>query len=194
MVYRRLLPSASLRWLDGINLIFVALALADLRLSQIMGVRLNWQAIKFGADFTMVWRQAKPYLPGMAVGLIVLAGLYAIWVGLWQRADSPKPLRLGYGGRFLLISFLLLGVAGGWFAEHDLAEGESAILLVETSPWFNRIANPVLDDKTFVETARQLGLEHMLVQTTVTPSNPPRDLNVVLIFQESSYQQISFAV
>jgi phosphoglycerol transferase MdoB-like AlkP superfamily enzyme len=189
MVYRRLLPSASLWWLDGINLLLLILALADLRLSQILGVRLDWQAIKFGADFTMVWRQAKPYLPNMVVGLIVLAGLYAIGVGLWRRADSPKMLRLGYGGRFWLVSFLLLGVAGSRFARHDLAEGESALLLVESSPWFNRVANPIMDDKTFVETARQLGLEQMLERTAATPSRPPRDLNVVLIFQESSFNK-----
>ena len=188
-VYRRLLPSASLWWLDGINLLLIALALADLRLSQIMGVRLDWEAVKFGDDFKMVWRLAEPYLPGMAAGLIFFTGLYAILVGLWQRVDSSKMLRLGHGGRFLIVSFFLLGVAGSWFARHDKAEGESAILLAETSPWFNRTADPIMDDKTFVATARHLGMSQMLARPAATPSRPPRDLNVVLIFQESTYNK-----
>ncbi|HEY5043928.1 MAG TPA: LTA synthase family protein [Verrucomicrobiae bacterium] len=188
-LYRRWLPSASLWWLDGINLLLIVLALADWRLSQIMGVRLDWQAVKFGANFTMVWRQARPYLPEMLFGLILLAGLYAILIGLWRRADSQKMLRPGHGGWFLLVSFLLLGISGNWFARRDKAEGESALLLVETSSWFNRTANPLMDEKTFVWTARQLGMEQMLARPAATPTRPPRDLNVVLIFQESSFNK-----
>ena len=48
-LYRRLLPSTSLLWLDGISLLLIALALADLRLSEIMGVRLDWQAVETAA-------------------------------------------------------------------------------------------------------------------------------------------------
>jgi len=188
-VYRRWLPSASLCWLDGINLLFIVLALADWRLTQIMGVRLDWQAVKFGANFTMVWRQARPYLPEMAFGLVLLTGLYAVLIGLWQRADSKKKLQPGHGGKFLVVAFLLLSIAGNWFARRDKAEGESAILLAETSPFFHRTANPIMDGKTFVETARQLGMEEMLARPPATPLRPPRDLNVVVIFQESSYNK-----
>jgi phosphoglycerol transferase MdoB-like AlkP superfamily enzyme len=188
-IYRRLLPSGSLLWLDGINLLLIALALADLRLSQIMGVRLDWQAVMFGADFKMVWRLAKPYLPGLAAGLFMLTGLYVVLVGLWQRADSSKALRLGNGGRFLLVSFLLLGLAGSWFARRNKAEGQSAILLGETSSLFHRSAYPIMDKKTFVTTAEQLGLSSMLERPPATPAHPPRDLNVVLIFQESTYNK-----
>ena len=188
-LYRRLFPSASLWWLDGINLLLIVLALTDLRLSQIMGVRLDWQAVEFGADFKMVWRMAKPFLPGMAVGLTLLTGLYAVLVGLWQRVDSTKTLRLGPSGRFLIISFLLLGIAGNWFVRHDKAEGESALLLAETSPLFARVANPIMDDKVFITTAQQLGLEQMLKSLALPPARAPHDLNVVLIFQESSYNK-----
>jgi arylsulfatase A-like enzyme len=188
-LYRRLFPSASLWWLDGVNLLLIALALTDLRLSQIMGVRLDWQAVEFGADFKMVWRMAKPFLPGMAVGLTLLIGLYAVLVGLWQRVDSAKTLRLGPSGRFLIISFLLLGIAGDWFVKHDKAEGESALLLAETSPLFARVANPIMDDKVFITTAQQLGLEQMIQRPATIPVRASRDLNVVLIFQESSYNK-----
>ena len=187
--YRRWLPAESLLWLDGINLLLITLALADLRLAQIMGVRLDWQAVKFGANFTMVWRQARPYLPDMAFGLVLVISVYVIIVGLLLRADSSRTVRLSHGGRFLLAAFLLLGLAGNWFDNRDKAQGESAILLAETSPLFNWTFNPIMDKKTFVEKARQLGMAQMLEPLAAAPTRPPRDLNVVLIFQESSYNR-----
>ena len=192
-VYRWWLPSESLLWLDGINLLLITLALADLRLTQIMGVRLDWQAIKFGADATMVWRQAQPYLPDTAFGLVLIVSVYAILVGLWRRADAPqKSLPLGRGACFLLMAFILLGLAGNWFARHDKVEGQSAILLVETSPWltwFSQMGNPIMDEEIFVEKARQLGMGQMLEPSAAAPTRPPRDLNVVLISLESSPNQ-----
>ena len=98
-------------------------------------------------------------------------------------------MRLGHGGRFLLVAFILLGLAGNWFDNRDKAQSESAILLAKTSPLFNWTVNPIMDEKTFVEKARQLGLEQMLEPPAVAPPRPPRDLNVVLIFQESSYNK-----
>lgn len=186
-IYRRFLPSASLLWLDAINLALITFALMDLRLSQIMGVRLDWQAMRFGADFKMVWRQAKPYLPDLAFGLVMLASLYAVITGLLTR--TTRPLALGHGVRFFVIAFALLGIAGTSIIRHDKAEGESALLLAKTSPWFNWTVNPVMDEKTLVETTRKLGIADMLAPPPASPSRSPRDLNVVLIFQESSFNK-----
>jgi hypothetical protein len=186
-VYRGFLPSASLWWLDGINLLLIAYALADLRLSQIMEIRLDWQAVKFGADFKMVWRQAKPYLPDMAFGLVMLMSVYVLLTGFLRRIS--KAFSFAEGGRFFFIVIILLGVTGTLVIRRDKAEGESAILLAETSPLLNWTANPVMDEKTFVESARQLGMEEMLVPPAGTPERSPRDLNVVLIFQESSFNR-----
>ncbi|HUB87335.1 MAG TPA: sulfatase-like hydrolase/transferase [Verrucomicrobiae bacterium] len=187
-VYRKFLPKASLLWLDIINFLLITLALADLRLSQIMGIRLDWQAVEFGADPKMIFREAKPYLPELFLGLAVLAALYAILIGLWQRGSSSGTLRMGRGGLFCLVSFLLLGATGDWLAERDKAEGESAILLVSTSPLFERVEDPTMNEKTFVQTANHLGLADMLRPPAVV-GHSPRDLNVVIIFQESSYNK-----
>lgn len=188
-VYRRLLPAASLLWLDVINLLLIVIALADLRLSQILGVRLDWQVVEFGADFKMVLREAKPYLPEMIFGMAMLAGLYAVLVGLWQRGNSSRTLQPGRSGLFCLIAFLLLGIEGNWFAERDKAEGESAVLLASTSPLFQKVADPMMDEKTFVAIADQLGLAAMISPPTSAAGHAPRDLNVVVIFQESSYNK-----
>lgn len=187
--YRHWLPKASLLWLDGLSLLLIILALADLRLSQIMGVRLDWQAVKFGADLKMVWREARPFLPAMAVGLIIITALYAILIGLWQRGPVEKTLQPGGGGKFLLFAFLLLGGVGSWTADTDKAESESALLLAGTSPLFQGSSFPVMDRKTFMDAARQLGMEQMLARPAGTPSRPRRPLNVVLIFQESTYNK-----
>jgi phosphoglycerol transferase MdoB-like AlkP superfamily enzyme len=187
ILYRRFLPSGSLLWLDVINLLLIAFALMDLRLSQIMGIRLDWQAIRFGADFKMVWRQSKPYLPDLIFGLAMLASLYAVVMGLLTR--SNKRSAFTHGGWFFVIAFLSLAAAGSMLIRHDKAEGESALLLAETSPWFNWTVNPVMDEKTFVGTARTLGIEKMLAPPPTTPMRSPRNLNVVLIYQESSFNR-----
>jgi len=188
-LYRRFLPKSSLLWLDAINLLLITWALADLRLSQIMEVRLDWQAIKIAGDFKLIWRQAKPYLPDMAFALIMMASLYAVMIGFLKRATHEKNLKLTPGGSFFVVAFLSLGIAGISLIRHDKAEGESAILLAESSPWFDWTVNPVMDEKTFIATAHTLGLEQMLARPPGTPSRSPRDLNVVLIFQESSFNR-----
>ncbi len=188
-LYRHWLPKASLLWLDGISLALIILSLLDLRLSQIMGVRLDWRAIEFGANAKMVWREAQPFLPEMAVGLIIILSLYAILVGLWQRGSVTKPLVAGPGGKFLLLTFLFLGLAGEWIAKPDKVESESALLLIKTSPLFAWTSDPMMSKKTFLETAGQLGLEQMMQRPPGTPTRPRRNLNVVLIFQESSYNK-----
>jgi phosphoglycerol transferase MdoB-like AlkP superfamily enzyme len=188
-LYRQWLPRASLLWLDGISLVLIALALVDLRLSQIMGIRFDWQAVAFGADMKMVWRVAKPFLPGIAAGLIFVIALYAIVIGLWQKGPVSKSLRLDPPAWFLLGAFLLLGFAGIWLAPGDKAEGESAILLAETNPLVQKASNPVMEKKAFMDTVRQLGMESMLQRPADAPARPTRRLNVVLIFQESSYNK-----
>ncbi len=68
-------------------------------------------------------------------------------------------------------------------------KASSALLLAETSPLFSHAVHPIMDDKTFIATAKRLGLTTMLERPMVVPARTPRDLNVVLIFQESSYNK-----
>jgi phosphoglycerol transferase MdoB-like AlkP superfamily enzyme len=188
-LYRQWLPRASLLWLDGINSALIMLALIDLRLSQIMGIRFDWQALAFGADLKMVWREARPYVPALAAGFIFLIALSAILIGLWQRGPVSKSLNFGPGGWFLLATFLSLGLVGFHTAERDKAEGQSAVLLLETSPLAMQTRNPAMERKTFLNTARELGVEQMLQRPAGSPPRSLRRLNVVMIFQESSYNK-----
>lgn len=192
--YVRLKPAGSLWWLDVLNLLIVAWTLADLRLAQIMGVRLDWHALSlaYGETPRMMWRMAQPYLPALvallAVGSLVFAGIFRV------RSLAPR-LRfmatqsgLSQGLPFGLLLFVLLGILGMWLAQRDKAEGQSFFLLVETSPIWGQASSPAMDEREFKETVRRLGMDQMLSHQTVRP-HPAHDWNVVLVFQESSYNK-----
>jgi Sulfatase len=192
--YRLLMPKGSLWWLDAINLILIALALADLRLSQIMGVRLDWQLLEFGNSPKMMWRLSLPYLPaffGMLAALITVYVIALLIIQKWRgRMAEAEKMPAKNGRLFALIVFLLLGLAGWSFAQRDKAEGQTAVLLVKTNPLWRKAVSPPMSLGKFTETARQLGIH--LVATPDLASEPetaPRDLNVVVIFQESSYNK-----
>jgi phosphoglycerol transferase MdoB-like AlkP superfamily enzyme len=192
--YRLLLPKDSLRWLDTINLILIALALADLQLSRIMGVRLDWQLLEFGNSPTMMWRLARPYLPALLGMLAVLIAVYVMALLMIQKwcgriiETEKAPAR--NGGLFALIAFLLLGFAGWGFANRDKVEGQTTIQLVDTNPLWRKTVEPPMSHEQFMATTRQFGVP--LLATSGPPlgsESAPRDLNVVLIFQESSYNK-----
>jgi hypothetical protein len=195
LLWRQWRPHGSLVWLDVVNVLLIAWALADLRLSEIMGMRLDWPALSLALGETpkMMWRMAEPYLPALVVAIAVVVAVYAGALRLvsgWgmKRTAGSWPLGIGGGGGSVLLSFVLLGAAGTWVIEQDKARGESALVLAATSPVFQRAAAPLMPRDEFIAAARQLGMEQMLAPRPA-PSHAPADLNVILIFQESSYNK-----
>jgi arylsulfatase A-like enzyme len=188
-LYRHWLPKGSLLWLDVFSLALITLAVIDLRLAQIMGIRLDWQAVEFADNLKMAWLEARPYLPETLVALLSVVVLYALMVGVWQRGPSAKSLSWGPGGWFLVAAFLSAGAAGKFILQRDLTEGESVVLLAKTCPLFNSVTHPILERKTLLDITRQLGMEQMFQQPAGSPTHSLRRLNVVFIFQESSYNK-----
>jgi Sulfatase len=192
--YRLLLPKDSLWWLDAVNLMLIALALADLELSRIMGVRLDWQLLEFGNSPKMMWRLAQPYLPAFFGLLVTLVAVYVtalLIIKKWYaRIPETEKTPAWNSGLFALVAFLLLGFAGWSLAKRDKAEGQTAVLLVDTSPLWRRAVEPPMSRKQFLAKARQLNIP-LLVTPAADPESErtPRDWNVVLIFQESSYNK-----
>lgn len=188
---QRYRPHFSLLWLDLLGFVAVTMAVIDLRLVQIMGVRLDWQVLAFGDSPKMMWRLAKPYLPMLLVALIVAVAGY--WLLLRMigklisrvRASDAIESRAAFGG---FCGLLLLGFAGLLALQADKAEGMVVSSLVNTSPWWKKLSQPMYSEDKFVQTARELGLESML-SAPPQEQRTPRDLNVVLIFQESAYNQ-----
>jgi phosphoglycerol transferase MdoB-like AlkP superfamily enzyme len=192
--YRRLLPRASLWWLDVVNVLLICLALVDLRLSQIMGVRLDWQVLQFGNSPKMMWRLARPYLPVFFVVLAALVAVYLVALRAlrkWSERTGGFQTKPSGGQLFALMAFVLLGLVGSRFAIQDKAEGQTTLLLAETNPLWRRAEDPPMSREKFLKTAKQLGIPLLdkPAAAVAAAAAPPRDLNVVLIFQESSYNE-----
>jgi hypothetical protein len=193
-LYSRLWPRANLWWLDLLSLLLIAAALVDFRLSQIMGVRLDWNVISFGDSPEMMWRMARPYLPGVLAALGLTALVYALAVRgiqLWSRrpraGTSASPP--GRGLWYAMASFVLLGALGLVEANPDKAEGQAGVRLVQTSPLWKRATNRAASREEFLRSANALGLGSFEAAGRTYPASARRDLNVVLIFLESSYNK-----
>jgi hypothetical protein len=194
--FRKLWPYGKLWWLDVINLFLITIALVDLRLTQIMHVRLDWDVFSLAAGETtkMMWRMSRPYLPSLGLGLTIIAVLYALSLRLLQRLrkTAPEPASSPANGRsfaYAATACLLLGLAGVQFVPGDKAEGETAVLFARTSPFFKRAATPVMERGVFLQTVKDLGLSDMVASPPSVASRAPRDLNVIIVFQESTYNK-----
>lgn len=193
-LYCRLWPKAGLWWLDILSLGWIAVAFVDLRLSKIMGTRLDWDVISFAMGPKVMWRMAGPYLPGAlaAVGVMVL--VYALvmrsvqlWVRRSQAGTTASPSN--GGAWYAIASFVLLGALGLFVANPDKAEGQAGVRLVQTSPLWKRVANRTVSREEFLRSAQALGLGDFRAAGRTYPTSERRDLNVVLIFLESSFNK-----
>ena len=190
----RLWPRANLWWLDILSLALIAAAFVDFRLSQIMGARLDWDVISFGDSPEMMWRMAGPYLPGAlaALGLTILVYALAVrGIQRWGRraaGDEREVLRAEGSGTLWPAS--CCWAPWGWLAANpDKAEGQAGVRLVQTSPLWKRVANRTVSREQFLRSAQALGLGDFEPAGRTYPASARRDLNVVLIFLESSYNQ-----
>ena len=191
MSYYRLRSSGSLWWLDVIGLSVITLAMVDLRLTQIMGVRLGWDVLAFGSDPKMMLRLAKPYLPVLFVALAIAGVAYLVAVRIvagWLRRGRsfPEAQRRRLQAWSLVGCFAMFAVLGTVITKPDNVEGQSMFRLVQTSPLWKRTVNYRQKPEAFLRAATELGMSDW---ATAAPARPPRDLNVLLIFQESSYNQ-----
>jgi arylsulfatase A-like enzyme len=195
MAYCRWQPQGSLRWLDVLALILIAIALVDFRLQQIMGTRLEWHVLALGNSPKMIWRMARSYLPGLCLGLAMLTIVYALTVRgicrlLFRSSSSSFSSSSSLSSlAYALAAFLLLGLLGQILADPDKAEGQAALQLARTSPIWKRMANRTLSPEEFLRTAEALKLGDFATGAPSTPSSSPADLNVVLVFLESTYNQ-----
>lgn len=216
-VYRRMRPTGSLLWLDIVLWIVIILGLLDLRLAQIMGVRLDWQVLSlaFGETPKMMWRMSRPYLPSLVIAIFVLVAIYAGLLAIMRRASASllavrmdnesavgEMSRVKFGdSRWLLLGFVLLGLGGAWLMQNDKARGQALTLLATTSPWWQHASMPVMDAGKFSQTARELGIWQSTGDALKRPgwqavngtnssaAGSARDMNVVVIFQESTYNK-----
>jgi len=194
-VYCRWRPGGSWWWLDGLALMLIALALVDFRLQQIIGARLEWHVLAMGNSSKMIWRMAGPYLPGVCVGLAGLGLCYAlVWRGL-RRWFFPAWRKVSSDGSFspslvyASAAFVSLGLLGQVLADPDKAEGQTVLQLARTSPFWKRMVNRPLSREQFLRSAQSLQLGDLNPSSLPPANSRPADLNVVLVFLESTYNQ-----
>jgi len=189
----RLWPRAGFLWLDVVNLLLIALAFVDLRLTQILGVRLEWGVLVMGNQPKMMWRMARPYLPGALTGIGLVVLIYVLGLRATQLFQQRLRTKAGETGRingfgYAAAMAVLLGVVGLIMARPDKAEGQTGLRLVQTSPIWKQIARRKLNQQEFLATARALGLGDF-AQVRAAPSRARRDLNVVLVLMESTHNE-----
>ena len=177
-----------------LSLVLIAVAFVDLRLSQIMGARLDWDVISFGNSPEDDVANGPTLSAGGARGLgpdgagLCPCGARNPTVGRRRRAGtSASPP--GRGVWYALASFVLLGALGLVVANPDKAEGQAGVRLVQTSPLWKRVANRTVSREEFLRSAKALGLGDFEAAGRTYPASARRDLNVVLIFLESSYNK-----
>lgn len=194
VLWHRVRPKAGFWWLDVASLGAIAVALMDLRLTQIMGVRLEWNVLAMGNKVKMMWRMARPYLPGVVLGLALAVTAYVLILRLiqrWQRRPFwiTPPLALPNSFRQVAASFLLLALLGLITVDQDKALGQAGLRLAATSPLWKRMTNRVLGRDEFLKSARTLGLGDLSLPVPSPARKTRRDLNVVLVFMESTFNE-----
>jgi len=194
IAYIRIFPKASLWWLDGVALLLIAVSLVDFRISQILGVRLEWSVLALGNDARMIWRMAAPYLPVTFSALGVLCAIYFLSVTQFQK-NFHRPSHAGQrrslpsGFWFSTVCFIALGVMGLVTTDPDRAHGQAFIRLAQTSPVWQRWSSQAMSRSQFLKEAKALGLCDFQLQVRARSLQPRRDLNVVLVLMESTFNQ-----
>jgi arylsulfatase A-like enzyme len=162
-------------------------------------------------------RMAEPFLPGVLVGLAAIVLVYSLalrasrtWLsnalgrrffGGAEKAGSENRESLsgrlfhlsngvtGPGMPYTVALAIGLGVLGLFIAESDKAQDQPVVRLVRTSPLWKRVASRPMSREKFLSSAAALGLGQFGREGTQTPGKAPRDLNVLVVFMESSYNK-----
>lgn len=192
--YRKLHPRGRLFWLDCVSLALLTFALIDLQLSRIMGVRLDWQVLLFGDSPKMMWKLALPHLPLLVLLIVALALFYLVSLGwmYWQQerySNRSRSVGRKNGVVFFVSALLLLGVTGKWMTNSDKVEGETVFRFIASSPLWKGATTPPMDLATLKNKMGELDIRDPRQSAVASPPQPSRNLNVVLIFQESSYNK-----
>jgi len=195
IVYLKLRPRGSLWWFDALALTAIILALLDLRISQVMGTRLDWDLLALGNSPKIMWRMARSYLPGVLAGTVVLTLAYTFLLKTLQRLLAPASLvRVArttpvFGTiHYVVAAFLALGLVGFMESNPDKAEGQVGLTLAQGNPLWKRAVNNSLKPEKFALTVQTLGLADIGKAAVKIPGEK-RDLNVLLVFMESTYNQ-----
>jgi hypothetical protein len=188
----------SFLFVDAVAVTIIGISLIDFRLSQVLGTRLGCDVLALGGTTKMMWRMAAPYLPLLCLALLVIAAAYRLTSDRITRivedgfeGDLQQLARqLGATGcSRTFVLFVILAIAGLLLYLPDKAEGTALQRLSATSSVWKRLSSRRMSIDEFGRTARELGLGDLAAPVAASPSASPGDLNVVLVFMESTYNK-----
>jgi len=171
---------------DALAVAMALAAAAELGVVRNMGLRLDWDLVRFSQGASFVWQMVRPYLGVAALLALAVTGLYAggVW-GLNRRPDVLCRMR-PRNPWFSLTALLLLALVGQFRFSGDKARGYPLGNLVLSSPLVRRFTEPRMEAEELIARADRLGL---LPRRTAPPPKSVAPLNVFLIIMESSYNR-----
>jgi len=171
--------------LDGVCILLAGLWAADLMVTRVMGVRLDWRVLTLNNEPGMLYRTIRPFLPAFAVLLGLFAAAYTLAI-LWprlpariRRRTSGAPVVAALAG-----SFVVLACARGPTDEPDKFRPGVLSRLIASSPIAARLHRKVYSPEDFVTEWKNLGFP---TEHRTAPSLGPPPKHVLLIFLESCY-------
>ena len=197
LLFVRKSPWLACALFDLIALAFVVLGLVDLRLSQTMGIRLDWSALAFlQTDLVLLWRTVQPQAGALAWGLGLALAAYAglVWGGRrWFGAglaflSRPRSISLFCIPLVLLASLLAVG---SWMVPRDNAEGLWVTRVVTTSPWWASLKVRKLTREQLAWARHNLGLAETNQPAAIPPQAAEHgpEMNLFLVVLESAYNR-----
>jgi arylsulfatase A-like enzyme len=172
----------------------VLFSLVDLKVTQTMGVRLDWHLLTFNTDPVLLWRTIRPFMGRLLLAIGIFLGAYVALVlaaGRWARwQEQRRSTGRGNWAFPLTLACLLTATALLNFKE-DKAEGLGLVRVAMTSPLATGWKVAKLPAAEYERLASSLGLAPTRPAPPQASTNqaPGRPLNVLLIVMESSYNR-----
>ena len=187
----RQFPRLAIAGFDAAAIALTLVALVDLRLSQTMAIRLDWNAIVVANSPLMLWRTIEPFAGQAALGLAVLVGVYFFFARLALRWLSGRVDAIVTGRVappcYVPLALGLLACVGPFLLGSDKATGTALANVASTSPAARGVAVERLGQKEFAEAAARFGFALPHEARHRRPEDAPADLNLLLIVMESTH-------
>ncbi len=193
-VYCRLCPRAWLWPCEVAVMLLLAVSFLDMRLTQITGVRLNWDVLSFANSPKMVWRMAQHYLPAVVLTLTVAALFY--WfilrrIELWCR---PKPgaitaRAVDRASVYVACIAALVAFLGLFMIDADKGNGNALLNVLQSTPLWKMKSTPLMTSDQMRSKAQSLGLGSLSRRPQGGSRIDTGELNLVFILMESTYNK-----
>lgn len=191
-VYCRLWPKAWLWPCDVAAVLLATVSFLDMRLTQITGVRLNWDVLSFANSPKMVWRMAQHYLPAVILVLAVAVLFYGFilrWIEVWCR---PKPgavtsRAVDRASVYVACVTALAAFLGLFMIDMDKGNGSALFNVLQSHPLWRSKSTPLMTGDQLRSKVQSLELGSLSGRPEARSRIQAGELNLLFILMESTY-------